>query len=214
MMDVELVQSPARTTVPDGFLEDAEGRLVPREKVRPEHLLEDELVRALFVDAQALSDQLRSFREDAFDHIRGFIDMLAQEYRAPRGGIRGNVTLQSYDGRLRVQVAVGDSWTFGPELQVAKTLIDQCLTRWSEGADANLKLVVMDAFAVDQQGKINVERVLGLRRLAIDDADWKRAMGAIGDALRVNRSKQYLHLHQRTTPQDRFVQVPLDVAGA
>lgn len=38
----------ASDTVPEGYMKDAKGRLVPLEAVKPEHLLEDELVRRLW----------------------------------------------------------------------------------------------------------------------------------------------------------------------
>lgn len=37
----------APDTVPEGYMQDAKGRLVPIAAIKPEHLLEDELVRRL-----------------------------------------------------------------------------------------------------------------------------------------------------------------------
>jgi hypothetical protein len=52
---------PAR----DSYLKDAQGRLVPIELVKPEHLLEDDLVRALHAKAIVISEQLRLFRDES-----------------------------------------------------------------------------------------------------------------------------------------------------
>ncbi|MFT8418999.1 MAG: hypothetical protein ABF636_09260 [Acetobacter sp.] len=48
----------ASDTVPEGYMKDTKGRLVPLEAVKPEHLLEDELVRRLHEAAAQLAEQL------------------------------------------------------------------------------------------------------------------------------------------------------------
>jgi hypothetical protein len=206
--------SKVPSAVPDGFLRDSAGRLVPLRMVKPAHKLEDELVKEAFAEAQDLSLRLRNFRERWFGQVDAFLAMLAQEYGVEKGGKAGNITLTSYDGQLRLLVAIGSNMTFGPELQMAKQLVDQCLTAWSEGANDHLKVVVNGAFDVDKEGKLNVERILQLRRLEIDDATWKRAMEAIGDALRVTSTKRYLRFYTKPGETSEFVQVPLDVARA
>ncbi|MEJ0015699.1 MAG: DUF3164 family protein [Acetobacteraceae bacterium] len=199
--------------MPAGFMQDAQGRLVPLALVKAEHKLEDQLVRDLYAGALQQSAALRDFRGKAAAEIAAFLSLLADQYGAPRGGAKGNLTLSSYDGTLRIQLAIGDQLAFGPELQVAKTLVDDCIRAWSEGADEKLLAIVNDAFAVDKQGKLNVDRILALRRLAIDDEAWQHAMSAISDAIRVVRSKEYLRFYQRAKPDEKFQQVPLDLAS-
>jgi hypothetical protein len=210
-MAAPMVAPPSPAEIPDGFMADSSGRLVPIANVREEHKLEDELVRQLHSRAVALSEALRQFRENGFAEIAALMEMLAERYQAPKGGAKGNMTLSSYDGSLRVQVAIGDYLTFGPELQIAKRLVDACLVRWSQGANDNLRTIINDAFAVDKEGKLKVDRILGLRRLEIVDPEWKSAMEAIGDAVRVTHSKQYLRLYRRAA-DGAYAQVPLDVA--
>lgn len=199
--------------VPDGYMRDSQGRLVPLAAVKAEHKLEDELVRDLFAKAEEASAALKAFRESAMGMIGIFLDLLADQYKAQRGGAKGNVTLSTYDGLLRIQLAIGDQLAFGPELQVAKDLVDACIREWSKGADENLQAVVNDAFNVDKRGKLNIDRILALRRLNIRDATWLRAMTAIGDAIRVERSKQYLRFYRRKSPDEKLVQLPLDLAS-
>jgi hypothetical protein len=199
-------------TVPGGYLQDSSGRLVPMANVKPADLLEDELVREAFREAQLLSIALRMFREKSFGQVQALLDLLAQSHGLEKGGAKGNITLSSYDGNLRLQVAIGDSLTFGPELQVAKQLVDKCIVAWSEGANANLRAIVNDAFAVDKEGKLNVDRILGLRRLDIADQTWKQAMEAIGNAVRVVSSKRYLRFYRRAGADQDFAQLPLDLA--
>lgn len=194
-------------------MQDHRGNLVPEANVKPQHKLEDELVRAIAAKAQALSEALAEFKAWGLSEVGGFRELVARQYDTTIGGKKGNVTLSSYDGALQVQVAISESLTFGPELQAAKALIDACVQRWSEGANENMQALVDHAFQVNQVGRIDTQRVLGLRRLDIDDAEWNRAMEAIHDALRVTGSKTYLRVYRRDPKTEAKTSISLDLAG-
>ena len=86
--------------------------------------------------------------------------------------------------------------------------------RWSEGAQPEIKVLINDAFQVDKSGNINTGRVLGLRRLAIEDDEWQRAMTAIGEALQVSGSRSYIRVYERVGTSDKYQAIALDLAGA
>jgi hypothetical protein len=195
------------------FMTNAEGHLVPTDKVRPEDILENEMVLGLFVAAVNLEEKLCAFKGHAFSEVRTFVDILAEKYGANRGGKRGNLTLTSYDGLTRVQISVADYIQFGPQLQVAKGLIDQCIHDWSDGASANIRALVDHAFRVDKNNRVNAQAILGLRRLDIRDEKWTRAMQAITDSVRVVSSKQYVRFYRRPSPEANWKAVNLDIAG-
>ena len=65
---------------------------------------------------------------------------------------------------------------------------------------------------MDKAGKISTARVLGLRRLEIQDADWQKAMTAITESIQVSGSKQYLRFYERDG-NGEYRQIPLDVAA-
>lgn len=199
-------------TVPDGFMQDSRGRLVPEANVRPSDKLQDELVRRLHHEAEPVRQFMMDFKRLCFAEIHAFLDLVAEQYSTKLGSEKGNVTLTSYDGTLRVTVAVGNVISFGPEIQAAQTLIHGCLNRWSEGANANLKAVVLDAFDVDKQGSMNVGKILALRRLEIDDKEWQRGMQAISDSVRVDVTKDYVRLHRRPSPDAKWELVTFDLS--
>jgi hypothetical protein len=204
----------AESAAPAGMKRNSVGGWTPISIIKPQVSMEDDLVVALVARARALARQLATFREDAFGDADAFLELLAEKYGAPRGGTRGNVTFESFDGLSKMQIATGDFITFGPELQVAKSLIDDCLTRWADGAGAELKTIVNDAFDVGKEGKIQVDRVLKLRRLQIEDETWCRAMGAIGDAVKVTHSKRYVRFYTRANWQAPWSQISLDLSRA
>lgn len=199
-------------TIPDGYMKDQKGRLVLRENVKPQELLEDELVRSLHEKADLLRGELSAFKRTGFNEVAALQDLLHEQYQAKVGGPKGNLTLSTYDGRLRVSVCMGESISFGPELQVAKSLLDELFQEWTDGANANLKIIVMDAFDVGKEGRLSTTKVLGLRRHNVSDPTWKRAMDAIADSIRVDSTKSYLRLHVRETPDAAWEMLPLDLA--
>lgn len=197
---------------PEGYMKDAQGNLVPEAKVKPEHKLEDEVARRLAAGAQSINKIMAEFRSVALGEVGALRDLIAEKYGAVKGGPKGNVTLRSYDGTVEVQVQIGDNLAFGPELQAAKALIDACVERWSVGANDNIRALVNHAFQVNKAGRIDTQRVLGLRRLDISDPDWKSAMEAISDAVRVVSSKTYLRFYEVDPDTGARRPIPLDLA--
>ena len=134
-----------------------------------------------------------------------------QQYGVTYGGAKGNITLTSYDGSMKVERAIGEHRIFDERIQAAKAQIDACIKCWSEGASANLVAMVDHAFRVNKQGRIDVNQVLSLRNLAIEDDEWKAAMDAIADAITTVSKKEYIRLYQRE-PSGKYVAINLDWA--
>jgi len=196
----------------DVFMKDAKGNPVPVEMIKPQDLLQDETVRKIMGYWIGLSNQMSRSKVHTFNDIGALEAILAQEYDTPLGGKKGNMTLMSFDGLYKVTVQVADRVDFGPELQVAKTLIDECLTEWAESSRPEIRTVVTRAFNTDKEGQINRSEIFMLLRLDIDDPRWKRAMDAIRDAMRVVGSKTYTRGYQRATNDGLWEPVSLDMA--
>jgi len=194
------------------YMTDSQGRQVPEEMVKDIDKLRDQTVRRIADDAVKMKDVLNQFKESIRSDIYSFIEKSAGEYGVKWGGKKGNVSLNTYDGQFRLVVAMNDNITFDERLQVAKELISKCLNKWSDGARQEIKLLVNDAFQVDKTGKISTSRVLGLRRLDIQDADWKKAMTAITESIQITGSKQYLRVYERDA-NGEYQMIPLDVAA-
>lgn len=191
---------------------DAKGQLVPESLIKPQDLLEDETVRKIVGYAQELSEQIARFKGHSFEDIGSFMSLLEAEYDESRGGKKGNMTFMSYDGLLKVQVQVSDRVEFGPELQIAKNLVDECLNEWAEDARDEIKAIVTRAFNTDKEGQINRSEIFMLLRLDITDERWQRAMKAIRDAMRVVGSKTYLRAYRRESFDGPWQAITLDLA--
>jgi Protein of unknown function (DUF3164) len=134
------------------------------------------------------------------------------EYDVKFGGKKGNLTLYTYDMKKKVQVQVAENLVFDERLQVAKKMIDECLTNWTEDSRSEVKTIINDAFRVDKEGRINTKQILSLRRLGIKDKLWCKAMDAITDSLQVSSSKQYIRIYEQTK-EGGWKHITLDMAA-
>lgn len=196
------------------MMEDAKGRFVPVANVKPVDKLTDQTVRKMIDYARDLSAQIARFKGHCFDDVGSLQALIAELFGASLGGAKGNISLTSYDGRLKVTVQVADQLTFGPELQAAKKLVDACLADWSTGSRDELIAVVNRAFAVDKEGQINRAELFMLLRVEIDDERWRNAMAAVRDSIRVIGSKTYIRFHERDSADGAWSPITIDLASA
>ncbi|MEP2707802.1 MAG: DUF3164 family protein [Roseibium sp.] len=196
------------------YMRDAKLNLVPLENIKPQHKLEDETVRKILGFAEELSAQIARFKGHSFTDLGDLNALLAQQYDAPKGGKKGNVTFQTIDGCQKVTVQVADFVDFGPEIQSAKVLIDECLIEWAADSRPEIRAIVTRAFNTDKEGQINKSELFMLMRLDIEDDRWQRAMVALKDAMRVTGSKSYLRFYRRDTPDSAWLPITIDLARA
>ncbi len=196
------------------FMHNAKGGLDPVGNVKDQYKLEDQTVRKCIEFALNLNAQLSRFRGHTAADLSALDALLGEKYNVTIGGKKGNRTYQTYDGLMKIQVQVSDLITFGPELQVAKQLIDQCLTEWSADSRPEIQSIVTRAFNTEKEGQVNRADVFMLLKLEIDDARWKTAMEAIRDAIRVTGSKEYVRFYKRDSLEADWQAITIDLAKA
>lgn len=209
-------------TLDDGIIEaggtphmrDGKGHLVPVQFIKDQDKLEDQTVRKIISFANDLSDQIARFRGHTMTDLGEFDALLAEEYNATKGGKKGNRTYQTFDGLMKVQVQVSDHIDFGPELQIAKNLIDECLNEWTEVGSDEARVIITRAFNTDKEGQINRSEIFMLLRLNFKDERWKRAMQALRDAMRITGSKEYVRFYKRKIITDKWQAITIDLAKA
>jgi hypothetical protein len=200
------------TIIPPGYMANACGHLVPVEQVREADLLRDQVARDLAATALDLSRQLAAYKQKALADIADLVSLAGERYGVSMGGKKGNVQIQSYDGRYRIARSVAERVAFTEELEVAKELINGCITRWSEGANPHIRALVDRAFRTDSKGQIKTAAVLELLRLEIDDEEWARAMLAIRDSILSTGTAIYVRVYERVGMSDQYKLIPLDLA--
>jgi hypothetical protein len=193
----------------NGYMQDSQGRFVPVDKVKDIDKLRDQTVKEIVDKVKKMQEVLAKFKTEVRNDLFSYLSLSYEKYGKKFGGKKGNVTMSSYDGSLRILLAVSDTIYFDERLQVAKGLIDDCINRWARGSSSEIRALVNDAFQVDRQGTVNTARILGLRRLEIDDPQWKQAMDAISDSIQISGTKEYLRFYVRDTT-GKYQAIPLD----
>lgn len=199
-------------TVPVGYREDVRGNLVPEKNIEDIDLARDEFVRESIAKAKALQEAMEDFKRHTLGDFGAFVDMSAERYGVHLGGKRGNVTLTSFDGRMKVQYRIADRLTFDERLMAAKEIIDELLHEWTENASSELKALINRAFDVDKEGNLNTASILSLRKVKIDDPRWLKAMDIISDSVMVAESTSHIRFYKRENQDKPFKHISLDLA--
>ena len=198
--------------VPKGYRRNHNGDLVREANVSATDQDMDSVVQTIFGFGRALSAQMFRFRSHTLNDISAFVDRVVSGYGGKFKGRKGNLSLTSFDGRKRVQIAVAEQISIGPEVEAAQAIVEACIDDWSKRGNLKLRALVDQAFKPDAAGRLSVSQLLRLRRVQIDDARWRQVQDAISDALRPIGKSEYVRLYQRSTPEQPWQQLPLNLA--
>lgn len=201
------------TPVPDGYVRNGAGHLVPEHQVREHDKLRDSVASDLACMALDINKALVGFKAKALADIDDLIAISHERYGVKIGGKKGNASITTYDGKFKVERQMAERLRFTEEILAAKELIDRCIRKWSEGANNHLRVLVDRAFRANRQGQIKTGDVLSLLRIEIDDADWKLAMEALKDSIQVNGTAVYIRVYQRIGDTDRYEPINLNIAA-
>lgn len=198
------------------FWIDHKGGYVRDELVKDKDKLEDQTVRKIIKFARDLSAQVARFKVHTMADLAALDQLVAEKYGFIKTGNKGkgNRTYMTVDGLFRVTVQVAEFMDFGPELQIAKALVDECLMEWSADSRPEIQTIVTKAFNTDQEGKVNRSEILMLLRLDIRDPRWLQAMDAIRDAQRPRSAKEYVRFAMRENTKQDWTAITVDMAKA
>ena len=197
---------------------DSAGRMVPLANISESDQMKNELAQRLCAAAEQVRDQAAEFKRNSMAEMNAARDLIFERFGAKVGGEKGNFTIKSFDGSCYAEVSVAERVSFGIELKAAKSLIDECIENWAAEGDLNpnIRALVEHAFQVNKAGRIDTQRVLGLRKLKMVGTDgnpdpvWDRAMDAVAEALNVDGTAIYLRFYRRNPTTDRHEQIALN----
>ncbi len=192
---------------------DATGNHIPPKYIDPVEKKRDQLVEKEIRQALLIQERLRKFKKGVLADIGKYLDWLASKHGEESLSPGGNYMLTGFSGNKRLQIKVNKVIEFDERLQLAKKKIDACLERWSKGANDNFKVVVFDAFKVDRKGNVDTKRILGLRKLQINDAEWVAAMELITEAVTITGNRSYLIFQLKADKDAEWETLRLDLAG-
>ena len=194
-----------------GHWVDGKGDAIPPKYVQKYDKLRDRMVMKLMKQAMDVSGRIRKLREAAFTDIEAFLREAEEMYGMTVRTAGGNKILTDFSNSIKIEVKVNKVIDFDERLQMAKAIIDDCIKRWAEGGDEKIKIIVGQAFKVDEKGKLDRNRILDLRTLAIKDRDWMKAMDLINESIQVIGRRTYITFWEKGG-DDLWRVVPLDIA--
>lgn len=186
----------------------SDGSLVPEDTVKDTDKLRDQTVYCIAEKILNMRQEMIKVKADVIEDIDAFMETMSEQYGVNLGGDKGNLTLSSYDGGIKIQYYNNEYITFNEGILIAKQLIDEYLTDATRNAPSSLKQIVESAFNM-RQGKMDVKQILKLRSLNIDDSRWVKAMQIIDESKQVHSGRKSLRLYMRNR-HDEFEVIPLD----
>lgn len=180
----------------DGNWIDARGKAVPTEYVPELDQLRDAMVERVMKKALKLEELLLQAKLDIIAEVDAYLDARAKEGKVKEAW-KGNITLDSFDGALRIERSMDDQIGFSEQLQMVKTIIDEWIAHRLQGVDESLAKVIGQAFNVDKKGRVNTAMIMRLLNLDIEDAKWKKAMKLLRESIQVTATRQYLRFSEK-----------------
>lgn len=188
----------------------ADGNSVPPKFIPTLDKSRDAMIERIHAKAADLNKRLTDFSAYVDDEVNKYLDGAAAAAGIKRNQ-GGNQIFTGFSGDKRVEIKVCRFIDFNEHLQFAKQKIDNCVSRWSEGANQNLQAVIGRAFKQDRKGNIDTKLVLGLRQLKINDREWNEAMELISKAITITGAKAYKMFAVRDETGN-WRGIPLDIS--
>jgi len=194
--------------VPDGYMKNSQGHLVPLAQVKEVDKIRNELVSKLVKEAKTIADQAQRFKDSCYTNIASFVELAAQEHGMEIGGGKGNLTITSYDGRYRICRANDDLIEFNESITIAREMFFKLIEEWAKESNSYIVAVVHNAFATDRNGHLSMAKILSLRSAPVDHPEWKKAIEIINQSIQVWQTKTYIRFYEKDE-NGKFVQVAL-----
>lgn len=201
------------TAIPDGYMKDSAGRLVPESQIKEQDKLRDQTVTDLVVQAKTINQQLAEFKRRALNDVADLLQVAADKYDVTLGGKKGNVSLTTFDGRYKIQRTYAENIVFTEELEAAKTLFAEYLDQVTAGAGDDVRMLIDRAFRTNRNGNIKTAELLGLIKIEIQNPLWKTAIAALTDSIATAGTTVYVRAYERVGDSDSYRQIPLDLAS-
>lgn len=191
------------------------GEQVHPDMVPHEEKLKTELVMKIVNRAQKGVDILSIFKGKVINEIDAYMEMMRDKYSIDimKSSSKGNVTLQSYDGCFKIQVAVQTHIDFDEKLTLAKEKLDEYFVEKTQDADPEIKTLITKVFDVNSDGNVNAKQILSLKRYNITHPIWVEAMAIIDDAIEIVGSKSYIRFYKRKSVDVPWENISLDFAS-
>ncbi len=197
------------------FWTNPQGKPVQFDSIKDEDVAQDKFVSGIVERAKALQAYIKAEKEAMTQELNDYLESVAHRYAEKEW--LGNAQVSDFGHTQQVCRKMGRFITFDATLQVAKQKIDRCITAWGGDSNANLVSIITATFDVNQAGKIDVQRILSLRKQKVTGdpeivAIWNEAMEIISNSVQTEFSKAYLYFREKDSLNE-WKGIPLDFSS-
>lgn len=188
------------------------GKPIPMKNI-PKHIRRrDKTVGAIMKLALKLQERMKSDKAKMHKLVNDYCKYVAEVKDSSDLTPEGNLQLSDYANLNLVSLYQNQIIGFDEQLNVAKGIINKCLVKWSKGSNVNLRIIVDNAFKIDNKGNLNRATILGLTQIEINDKNWQKAISLIKSSIFTKDTKQYLKIAMRSDTKQKFEGVTLDMS--
>lgn len=202
--DIEIVRG-------EEMIRNCNGCLVQVSRLRADVVLTDEVARNLVRKMRELAEHNARVRREIFEEVYAYQDLMLERYNARIGGRRGGLTIAAFTDCQKVEVSTADYSRVTAALPAAQALMNEILDDLTGDVGPDIRTLIMAAFERDEKtGRVNVQRLNGLKKYSLDHPKWPDFITAINEAIEPAGSKTGLRVYERATVKDAWKQVVVD----
>ena len=203
-----------KTTKPTRTMTDAQGQDVPVAYVKPYDRERDRVALRILKRWVVEHDRLAILKADTLADIAKLQAFGRDKCEVKIGGDKGNVQFSSFDGLTRVRLDARTMVEFDDRFnQAQKLILEYADDLAGATGERDIVTIIRAALTPSAGGMLARSRVIGLLRLNIKAEKWLKAMDMLRDCQFVKSGKTYIYVESRSSINDDWEMIPLDVAA-
>jgi len=182
---------------------DETGLEIPANRITRSEKLREQKLSALLNKAKRLNKQLADFKEEFAATSDEIFAAVMEENGITKTNHKGNFLTTNFDRSIKAEVDVNEQIVFDDALiVVAKQHFDEFLSGGTNGIDAMIRELIMDAFN-NSRGRLDAKKITGLlkHRSRIDAEKYPSfhlAIDAIEKSISRPTSKRYFRISEKS----------------
>ena len=190
-------------------MRDSNGQDVPIKYVSKYDKLRDRQTRRILARFLKAREMLEGLVRDSIadrDVLKGTKEKL---------GVKGNFSARSFDALIQVEIRQQYNIQLDERVARARELMLDYVKSEIESLRKDttfLRKLVEDSFRANEKGYLPISSILKLTRYEVKDARWNEARGILQDSLKPVAGKRYLVCSVRSSTQQDFRAIHLDLA--
>lgn len=179
---------------------DKNGRLIPETAIDEVDIKRHKTVIRNAKKMLKLHQQLERLKEQVLDDIEKF-EAYSRKKHKVIGGKKGFLTLHDYSKTFKIEIDVKPYIALNESFSHAVEKIQSCINKWSKDAPElphtkYIQEILNEALNLEA-GNVSHSRLLSLRKIKIDDQEWREAMDLLDAGREVVDSKRSPRLYKR-----------------